>query len=96
MRGLAQAPPKNRFMEAQSTPPREGEAGDPKVGQFVMYHVPGLPAPIDAIVTEVALHEARPPSLGLRIQFSGTGPTTLFCVEHISQGHPLGGWELRK
>jgi hypothetical protein len=83
-------------MEAQSKPPPEGDAGDPRVGQLVMYHVPGLPGPIDATVTEVTLHEERPPSLGLSIQFSGRGPTTLFCVEHISQGHPFGGWELRK
>lgn len=83
-------------MEAQSNLAREGRSEVPKVGQLVLLHVPGRPAPIDATVIHVAQHESRPPSLSVRVSVPGMGPTNLVSIEHVSQGHPFAGWELPK
>ncbi len=83
-------------MEAQSNPPSEGGAEIPKVGHVVLLHVPGRSDPIDATVTGVTRNEARPPSLNVRIEVPGQGPTNLVWIEHVSQEHPFGGWELRQ
>jgi hypothetical protein len=83
-------------MEAQSSLPSEGGAEAPEVGHVVLLHVPGRSDPVDAIVTGVSRNEARPHSLNVRIDVPGVGPTNLVWIEHVSQEHPFGGWELRQ
>jgi hypothetical protein len=83
-------------MEAQSNPPHEDRSEVPRVGQLILLHVPGRPAPIDATVTHVAQHVSRPPSLSVRVNVPGMGPTNLVSIEHVSQGHPFAGWEMPK
>jgi hypothetical protein len=66
---------------------------DPEVGEIVLLHVPGRSHPIQATVTGVTRNESRPPSLNLRILVPGMGATNLVHIEHVSLGHPFGGWE---
>lgn len=73
----------------------EPDGRDPEVGEIVLLHVPGRSHPIQATVTGVTPNESRPPSLNLRILVPGRGTTNLMHIEHVSLGHPFGGWERR-